>query len=258
MKEKWMELKKYMPLLGELVIRDIKVRYRRAALGILWTVLTPLLTMMVMTLLFSKLFINDIQNFAVYYFTGYILYSFCNESTMTALRSVIDNQNLIKKVYIPTYLFPLSKIASALMNLLFSFIALLIVMLFTGAVFHPAIFLSVIVVFFLAVFCLGLGMILCTMFVFFRDIGHFYGVVTLLWMYLTPIFYPASLLESTAPLLLKCNPLYYYIGAFRSLIMDGKMPSLQICLLGIAAAAAMLAAGAYVFEKRKKEFILYI
>lgn len=97
MKKRWNELIKYVPLLRELVIRDLKVQYRRSILGILWTVLTPLFTMTVMTLLFSRLFKNDIQNFAVYYFTGYILYSFCNESTMEALRSIVNNQNLIKK-----------------------------------------------------------------------------------------------------------------------------------------------------------------
>lgn len=258
MRKKWKEFKKYMPLFGELVIRDIKVRYRRSVLGILWTVLTPFLTMLVMTLLFSRLFSNDIQNFAVYYFAGYILYSFCNESTMSALRSVIDNQNLIKKVYIPKYLFPLSKIASALMNLFFSFLALLIVMLFTGVKFYLTILLSIIVVFFLSVFCLGLGMILCTMFVFFRDIGHFYGIITLLWMYLTPIFYPVSLLETIAPVLLWCNPLYHYISAFRSLIMEGRLPSLENCLFGVIAAVVTCLIGVYIFEKQKKKFVLYI
>lgn len=258
MKEKWTEFKKYIPLMRELVIRDIKVRYRRSVLGILWTVLTPLFTMIVMTLLFSKLFSNDIHNFAVYYFTGYILYNFCNESTMDALHSIIDNQNLIKKVYIPQYLFPLSKIASSLMNLFFSFIALLIVMLFTRTVFYPSMLLSVVVVFFLSLFCLGLGMILCTLFVFFRDIGHFYGIITLFWMYMTPIFYPQSLLGSTVPFVLWCNPLYYYVSAFRTLIMEGKLPSLQICTVGVAFAVIIFLMGVFVFKKNKRKFILYI
>lgn len=258
MREKWVELKKYMPLMRELVVRDIKVRYRRSVLGILWTVLTPLFTMMVMSLLFSKLFSNDIQNFAVYYFTGYILYSFCNESTMNALHSIIDNQNLIKKVYIPQYLFPLSKIASSLMNLLFSFIALLLVMLFTQTIFYATILLSVIVIFFLSLFCLGLGMILCTLFVFFRDIGHFYGILTLFWMYMTPIFYPKTLLESTAPFVLWCNPLYYYVTAFRTLIMHGRIPPLKICLTGVAFSIVFFLIGILVFEKNKRKFILYI
>lgn len=258
MKKRWNEFIKYMPLLRELVIRDIKVQYRRSILGIFWTVLTPLFTMMVMTLLFSRLFRNDIQNFAVYYFTGYILYSFCNESTVAALRSIVDNQNLIKKVYIPQYLFPLSKIASSLMNLLFSFIAMIIVMLFTGAKIYPTILFSIIVIAFLSLFCLGLGMILCTMFVFFRDIGHFYGIIMLLWMYLTPIFYPVSLLRETAPILLWCNPLHCYISMFRSLIMEGRLPLLENCLVGSVIAVIILLFGVYIFETQKKKFILYI
>ena len=251
MKKRWNELIKYVPLLRELVIRDLKVQYRRSILGILWTVLTPLFTMTVMTLLFSRLFKNDIQNFAVYYFTGYILYSFCNESTMEALRSIVNNQNLIKKIYIPQYLFPVSKIASSLMNLFFSFIAMIIVMIFTGADFYFTMVLSIIVVFLLAVFCLGLGMILCTMFVFFRDIGHFYGVIMLIWMYLTPIFYPVSLLEEITPILLWCNPLYCYISMFRCLIMKGQLPSLEQWLFGLLIAMITFLFGIYFFRKYK-------
>lgn len=258
MKKKWKELKKYTPLLKELVIRDIKVKYRRSILGVLWTVLTPLFTMLVMTILFSRLFKDDIQNFAVYYFTGYILYNFLNESTMEALRSIINNQNIIKKVYIPQYLFPLSKVVSAIVNLFFSFIALIFVMLITRTEFNYTIIFSIIVFFFLAIFCLGLGMILCTMFVFFRDIGHFYGVFTLLWMYLTPIFYPVSLLKSIAPVVLCCNPLYYYISSFRLLVIEGKIPSVENSIFGIIIAMIFLLLGIYIFEKQKKKFILYI
>lgn len=258
MKKYWLEIRKYTPLLKELVLRDIKVRYRRSFLGVLWTVLTPLLTMLVMTFLFAQLFKNDIQNFAVYYFTGYILYGFLNESTTMSLRSVVDNQNLIRKVYIPKYLFPLSKVASSLLNLVFSFVAMILVMLFTGSRFYPTIFLSFIVIFFLSLFCLGLGMTLSTMFVFFRDIGHFYGVLMLLWMYLTPIFYPVSLLKDRAEFVLWCNPLYYYVCTFRNLVCDGILPPFPVWFGGILIAGITFIIGSYVFYKNENRFILYI
>lgn len=107
-------------------------------------------------------------------------------------------------------------------------------------------------------FCLGLGMILCTMFVFFRDIGHFYGVIMLIWMYLTPIFYPVSLLEEITPILLWCNPLYCYISMFRCLIMKGQLPSLEQWLFGLLIAMITFLFGIYFFRKYKKKFILYI
>ena len=183
---------KYLPLLKELVVRDIKVRYRRSVLGLLWTVLNPLMMMTVMTIIFATLFKSSIENFALYYLSGYILYTFLNESTTLSLFSIVNNNALMKKVYIPKYLFPMSKVASSLVNLGFSFIAMLIVMLVTRARFYWTILLTPVLVVYLMLFCLGLGMILATLDVFFRDIGHLYTIVTLIWMYMTPLFYPSE------------------------------------------------------------------
>lgn len=250
---------KYSSLLKELVTRDIKVRYRRSVLGIFWTVLNPLLMMIVMNIVFSTLFSNSIDNFAVYYFSGYILYTFFNESTTQALHSIVNNSALIKKVYIPKYLFPISKVASSLVNLGFSFVAMLIVMVFTGAKFHWTIILTPIPVAYLVVFCCGLGMILATMHVHFRDIGHLYGIVTLIWMYLTPLFYPAELLITNGMgILLEFNPLYHYIVYFRMLIMDGQVPGLYDNLLCIGLSSIMLILGVVVFYKKQDKFILYV
>lgn len=249
----------YMPLLRELVVRDIKVRYRHSVLGVFWTVLNPLLMMVVMSIVFSKLFGNTIENFAIYYLSGFILYTFLNEATTQALFSVVYNSALTKKVYIPKYLFPLSKIASALVNLMFSFCAMLIVMLLTGAKFHWTILLSPLPALYLAVFCCGLGLILTTMNVFFRDIGHFYSIVTLVWMYLTPLFYPEELLvDNGLPFLLYLNPLYHNVVYFRMLVLEGVVPSLAHNLLCLIPGLVLLVLGIFIFRKRQDEFILYI
>lgn len=250
---------KYRPLLKELVVRDIKVRYRHSALGVFWTVLNPLLMMVVMTIVFAKLFGNTIENFAIYYLSGYILYAFFNESTTQALFSVVYNSSLTKKVYIPKYLFPLSKIASALVNLFFSFCALVIVMVLTGTRFHWTIFLSVIPAIYLAMFCCGVGLILSTVNVFFRDIGHFYSIIMLVWMYLTPLFYPETLLiDNGMPYLLKLNPLYHNVVYFRMLILEGTVPGLMHNLLCLIPGMLLLILGAIVFKKHQDTFILYI
>jgi ABC-2 type transport system permease protein len=250
---------KYRPLLNELVIRDIKVRYRHSVLGVFWTVLNPLLMMVVMSIVFSKLFGNTIENFAIYYLSGYIFYSFLNESTTQALFSVVNNGALAKKVYIPKYLFPLSKIVSALVNLLFSFCALVIVMMLTGTKFYWTILLSIVPALYLAAFCCGVGLILSTLNVFFRDIGHLYNIIMLVWMYLTPLFYPETLLiDNGMPYLLYLNPLYHNVAYFRMLILEGTVPGMMHNLVCILPGLVLLVVGIAVFKKHQDTFILYI
>ena len=156
-KEKMEGFRRFMPLLRELVVRDIKVRYRHSALGLVWTVLNPLLMMVVITIVFSTLFRQNIPNFPIYYLSGSLIFAFNSESTTTALNSIISNASLIKKVYIPKYLFPLSNVLSGLVNLGFSLIAMVIVMLVTGAPFHATLLLLPIPIFYTFLFPSGLA-----------------------------------------------------------------------------------------------------
>ncbi len=197
---------KYKNLLYELVTRDIKVRYRRSVLGILWTILNPILMMIVMTIVFSTLFRFEIEHFPIYFFCGNIIFSFMVTATSDALQSILGGASLIKKVYIPKYIFPVSKVLSSGVNLFFSYIAMLLVMIATGVEFHLTMLLTPIVVFYVMLFSIGLGLILAAMMVFFRDIAHLYGVFTMAWMYLTPIFYPVSLLAEKSPLVFNIKP----------------------------------------------------
>lgn len=252
------DIKKYRFLLYELVSRDIKVRYRRSVLGLLWTMLNPILMMIVMTIVFSNLFRFEIEYYPVYLFTGNILFSFMTESTTNAMNSIDEGGSLIKKVYIPKYIFPVSKVFAGVVNFFFSIIAMFLVMIILRAPFHWTMLLIPVVMIYLIVFCIGLGMLLASIQVFFRDVAHFYSVITLAWMYLTPVFYPESLLRDHAEILLTLNPMAHYISYMRNLVLYDVVPGFRSNLVCLGISLAMLLIGVTVFRKRQNRFILYI
>lgn len=257
-KEKMEGFRRFTPLLRELVVRDIKVRYRHSALGLVWTVLNPLLMMVVITIVFSTLFKQNIPNFPIYYLSGSLIFAFNSESTTTALNSIISNASLIKKVYIPKYLFPLSNVLSGLVNLGFSLIAMFIVMLITDAPFHATLLLLPIPIFYTFLFSVGLGILLSAVTVFFRDIAHFYSVFILAWTYFTPIFYPVEILPDAVMKLMRLNPMYHLVTYMRSLVLYGVFPSLKENLLCLCLGLLMLALGLFVFYKKQDKFVLYV
>lgn len=258
MKQAWQHFQQYKPLLKELVGRDLKVKYRRSFLGYVWSLLNPLLMMCVMTLVFSYMFRFDIPNYPLYLITGQTLWSFFNESTNMSMYSVLQNGALIKKVYIPKFIFPISRVLSSFVTMSFSLAAILIVMVFTKAPFCWTILLFPVPLFFLLLFAMGIGMVLSALSVYFRDITHLYGVVTLAWMYLTPIFYPVNALPEEVLPIIHANPMYSYITFFREIVLYGTVPDpvmwLQCALMSLAA----LAVGLAVFRKMQRNFILYI
>lgn len=257
-KNYYMGFQHYQALLYELVIRDIKVRYKRSFLGLLWTVINPILTMAVMTIVFSKLFRFQIENYTTYFLVGNILFSFFTEATTNSMHSVLDNSNLIKKVYVPKYLFPLSKVMSSVVNLFFSFIALIIVMVATKVPFQPTLLFAPILLCYVIMFAAGIGLILATIMVFFRDIAQLYSIITLLWMYLTPIFYPVDLLKENAPLALTLNPMYHYIEFMRKLVLDGILPSVSENIICLFISSITLIFGLIIFYRKQDNYILYI
>ncbi|MDU6265986.1 MAG: ABC transporter permease [Anaerocolumna aminovalerica] len=249
---------KYKNLLLNLVSRDIKVRYRRSVLGLLWTVLNPLLMMIVITIVFSTLFNQNIPNFPIYYLSGSLIFSFNSETTSNALYSIIGNSSLMKKVYIPKYLFPLAKVVSGLVNLGFSLIAMFAVMIVLNVEFQPTLLLLPIPVFFTFLFSTGLGMILAAATVFFRDIAHFYGVFVLAWTYFTPIFYPETILPPTVMSIMKFNPMYHFVSYSRQLVLFGTFPGLRETFICFIIGASFFVVGLYVFYKKQDRFVLYI
>ncbi len=254
-----LKLKKYLPLLQNLVSRDLKVKYRRSALGFLWSVLNPLLMALVLNAVFSRLFRFDIEYFAVYYLTGSLIFNFVIECTSGSMTSIIDASSLIKKVYIPKYIFPLEKCCFAFINMLFSSVAVVVVMLIQGTPFSPTILLFPIPMIYAFVFAYGFSLVLASLMVFFRDMQHLWSVWTMIWMYLTPIIYPAKLLvDNGLGFVLKLNPMYYYTTYLRDLVMYGTIPSLDFNIVCASFAGIMLVFGLGVFKKTQDKFILYI
>ena len=252
------KFRQYKPLLHELVARDLRVKYRRSFLGYLWSLLSPLMMMIVMSVVFSYMFRFDIPNYPLYLICGQTLWTFFAESTSIALTAVWANGILIRKVYIPKYIFPISKCLSSFVSMAFSLVAILIVMLFTGVPFTPALLLTPVPLVLLLVFSTGLGLILSTFSVFFRDIVHIYSVVIMAWMYLTPVFYPISALPEELARIISKNPMFYYVDFFRNLVLTGTLPSAQVVFMSIFWSALSLGLGLVIFERYQKNFILYV
>lgn len=251
-------IKRYRFLIKQLVIRDFKLKYKRSVLGVFWSFLNPLLTMGVQYIVFSKLFRFDIDYYPVYLLAGIVMFNYFSEACMLTLSSVVGNAQLINKVYVPKYIYPLTRVLSSLINLVISMIPLILVALFAGL--RPS-FSYILIIFPLlciAVFSLGLGMLLATSMVFFRDTQFLWGVLSMIWMYLTPIFYPASILPEKTLWIVKANPLYYYVDFVRTCVISGASPDAGTYLLCLLWAFVMLALGAFVFKRHQDDFILWI
>lgn len=249
---------KYRHLVLNLISRDLKVKYRRSMLGFLWSILNPLLMALVINAVFQNLFRFDIEYFIVYYLTGSLIFNFMTEATTGSLTSVINAASLIKKVYIPKYIFPLEKCLFAFVNMLFSSFAVIIVILIKRMPVHFSALLFFYPMICVLIFSLGLSLILASVNVFFRDVGHLYTVWTVAWMYLTPIIYPASILPNSINKIMQLNPMYYYVTYFRDVVMYGNIPDLKTHLICIIYAVLFLIIGLLTFKKKQDKFILYI
>ena len=251
-------MQKYRFLIKQLVDRDFKAKYKRSILGVLWSFLNPLLNMLVQYVVFSNMFKFDIPNFPVYLLCGNVVFSYFSESCGMALTSIVGNAGLITKVYVPKYIYPLTRIMSSMVNLLISLIPLFVVALLSGLVPTKAYLLLPVPLLCLAMFCLGLGMLLAAAMVFFRDIQFLWGVLTTIWMYLTPIFYPVSTLPEAVQTVVKMNPLYFYVTFVRTCVINGISPEpvmyAQCALMGLG----MLLIGAFVFKRSQDKFVLYL
>jgi ABC-2 type transport system permease protein len=249
---------KYTYLLVNLVKKDITTKYRRSFLGLLWSVLNPLLMMLVITAVFKNIFRIQIENFPVYYLTGSLIFNFMSEATSASMTSMLGAAGLIKKVYIPKYIFPLEKCLFALINGLFSFIAVLIIMPVLGVSFSWTIFLFWIPLLYVLLFSAGVGMMLAALTVFFRDVSHLYAVWVMAWMYMTPIIYPKDILPQSVMVIMQLNPMYYYVDYFRQVVMYGTAPSLATNLNCLIFSVVFLGLGLVIFKKTQDRFILYI
>jgi len=236
----------------------IKKKYKDSSLGILWSLLNPLLYMIVLTLVFSKLFERTIENFPVYLLTGRLLFDFFSSSTTASMNSVIQAASLIKRVYFPKYIITLSKIISNFIFLLISLVVLALIMAFTRAPVTVNILFAPIYLLLQFFFCCGMGLLLATVTVFFRDVQHLYSVLTTMLMFASAIFYPAEIIPDKFHFILDLNPLFHFIDGFRTVVYHG-LPAEPLNLLICASLALVsMIAGIVVFERSQDKFILYI
>ena len=233
---------KYKFLLVELVKRDIKGKYKDSVLGLFWSFLNPLLTMVVLTFIFSYVFKMSIKNFPVYFLTD----------------SIKSNASIIKKIYLPKYMFALGTTCSELINFAISLVVLILVMIATNAPFHLSLIFTIIPVLLLVVLAIGVGLILATLTTFFTDIKYLYGVFIMTLMYASAIFYPVEVLPVKYQFLFELNPVYLAIAGARDAILTGVFPNVKYMIVLAVVAVILLVIGMYIFYKYQDKFILYL
>ena len=252
------QLYKYIPLLQELVIRDLKIKYRRSFLGYLWSLMNPLLMMWILTIVFSYVFRFDIPNYPLYLIIGQVVFNFVSESTTNSMYSIVGNAALLKKVYVPKAVFPLARVASSFVTMLFSMVAIFIVMVATHVPLTLTLLLLPVPLVFLFIFSLGVSLIVSAVAVYLRDMFHLYGVFTTAWSFLTPIFYPVSIVPKDFSWMLFFNPLYYIVTYFREICIYDVIPSLQDTVFCFGISLLTLLIGCMVFKLLQNRFLLYV
>lgn len=254
-------------ILRQLVTKDFKIKYRRSVLGVAWSVLNPLLMMIVMSIVFSTIFTQGRNGsvtpemYPLYLIVGNVTFSVMSESTNQALMSIILASSLLKKVKVHRWVFPVQKVLFSLVNFSFSLVAVALVMLFFRVAPTWHLILLPVCLLLLMCFCMGLGMILSALAVFFRDVMHLWSVVITAWMYLTPIFWTTDFISQMArwiQVLVVVNPMYNYLQFMRDIFLFNTVPSALTFGLCVAWAVLALAIGYAVFHKTEHKFILYI
>lgn len=253
-------LKSFTFLLQQLVKRDFKVKYKRSVLGVLWSILYPLFMMAIMTAVFQNLFkmTGGTVNYPVYIITGLVFFNFFNDATNLAMASVTGNFSLITKIYIPKYIFPLSKTLTGCVNWFFQILALYGVIIVTGQPVTALHFILIYDAICLFMFTLGMGLILSALMVFFRDMQYLYGLIILAWTYMTPIFYDISIISDKLISIFRANPMYQFITFARNIILYNRIPTMQQTLFIFFAGLITLCTGLIFFKKMQDKFIYYI
>lgn len=250
--------KKYQFLFEELVKRDFKIKYKRTVLGMGWSVLSPLLQLLVMSLVFTQFFGRNQPHYTIYLFCGNLVFNYYRDSTSTGMQSLMSNRGIISKINVPKYMFLLSKNVSSLINFGLTLLVFFLFVAFDGIAFSPSFFMLLYPIACLILFNIGVGLVLSALFVFFRDINYLYDVFTMLLMYCSAVFYTVDGFEPWVQRLLLCNPVYCYIKYFRCIVLDGEIPSLQYHLLCLFYAVVMVVIGGYIYKRYNHKFLYYM
>jgi len=244
----------YRDLIYQLIQRDIVTRYKRSVLGIAWTLLNPLGTMLVMTIVFSQLF-HTVKGYPVYILSGLLAWTLFSQTTNSSMQQMVWGSALLHRIYMPRAVFAVSAIGTGLVNLILSFIPLIIIMFFTATPPHRSLLFLPVAILLLAAFSLGIGLLLSTISIYFPDAAEMYQVALIAWMYLTPIIYPAEIIPETYRYwLFHLNPMYYLILIFRQPIYDGSLPSFPMLAMGVGISSLTLIAGWVIFSYKADEF----
>ena len=242
-------LLEYRDLIAELVARDLKVRYRRSAIGFLWTMLQPLAMMLILHAVFSAAFHFDLANYPVYALVGVLFWNFFSQTIVASMNSLRGNASLLQKFPVPRWIFPLATVLSGVVNLCFALVPLFAILVATGHPLTRALLLVPVTIAFVAVFTLGVGLVLSPLSVFFADVVELVTMLLAMLFYLTPVFYPLAIVPASIGWLLRANPVRVMLEVFRTPIYAGTAPSMLEWTLGMAVAGASLVVGAVAFRR---------
>ena len=252
------KLSQYRFLFEELVKRDFKKKYKRTVLGMAWSVLSPLMMLLVMRLVFTQFFGRNMEHYTTYLFCGNLVFSYFNESSTQGMTSLMGNSAIFTKVNVPKYLFLFSKNVQTLINFGLTLCVFFLFCVLDGITFTWRFVLLLYPIFCLVLFNLGVGLILSALFVFFRDIQYLWSIFSQLLMYMSAIFYTIDHYSYTVQCLFLANPVYLFIRYFRKIVIDAAIPSVWFHLLMLADAAAVLALGCLMYKKYNTRFLYYV
>lgn len=251
-------LREYRFLFEELVKRDFKKKYKRTVLGVLWSVLSPLLMLLVMKIVFTQFFGRTTPFYTTYLFSGNLMYMYFREATNEGMTALMGNAGIINKVNMPKYLFLLSKNITSFINFSVTLVIYFIFAALDGVTFSFRFFAILYPIFCLAIFNVGMGFILSALFVFYRDTQYLYTVFTQLLMYLSAIFYRVDQFSAASQRLFLLNPVYVYITSVRNIVLDGVLPSWELIGLGFGYAAVAFLIGGIIYRKNNYRFLYYM
>ncbi|MBR6023752.1 MAG: ABC transporter permease [Methanobrevibacter sp.] len=243
-------------LLKQLVKRDLTSKYKDSVLGVIWSFVNPLCIMLIFTAIFSVIFRFQIKNFPVYYLSGRVIYDFFNHATAGAMYSIRSNAYILKKIYVPRYMFAIGSVCYEFINFLISLVILFGVMALTGAPFQITTIFAIIPILLLIVMIIGVGLILAVLNTYFSDVGHIYSIFTLILIYASALFYPMEIVPADIQMIFTLNPLYIAITCFRDTILYGIFPDISSLLYLAMFSVMVFAVGFLLFRIHEKKLLL--
>ena len=252
--EEFLVLIRYRDLIFQLISRSVKTRYKRSLLGVAWTMINPLLTMGVLTLVFSSVFKYPGREYALYVLSGLLVWNFFAQSTSAAMVDLVWSGGLIGRVFVPKAAFAVAAIGTGLVNLVLALGAYMLIALILGARIHASVLFLPVPILITSLFALGVGLALSSVAIYFADVMPMYEVLLTAWLYLTPVIYPLDLVPEGVKVFLYLNPLYYLVDAFRTPLLDGRLPELSTIVVGFAIACLSLLLGWWVFTRKAREY----